>query len=162
MSFLPAVKKRASASQAAPTSSFCWAVRVLWTPHQVKWTRTAAAVRRSRWAGPAASSGMSDTVTVLMVLLSFDDEGKQGRTETTANGESVVARAPLDPAAGPGRGLAVTAVDAGGRRRQAAAAGPGPQPLHGLGRGHGHRHDVLGRLRQRHVQEGRQPAARAD
>ena len=58
--------------------------------------------------------------------------------------------------------LAVAAVDAGRRGRQAAAAGPGPQPLHLLGGGDGHRHDVVRRLRQRHVQQRRQPAARLD
>src|SRR6516164_6423767 len=32
-------------------------------------TRTAAAVRRSRWAGPSASSGMSGAVSVLKGIL---------------------------------------------------------------------------------------------
>src|SRR5690349_8266606 len=37
-----------------------------WTPHQVKLTRTAAAIRRRRCAGLSAASGISETVRVVI------------------------------------------------------------------------------------------------
>src|SRR5689334_11468321 len=46
--------------------------------------------------------------------------------------------------------------------RQAAAAGPGAQPLDRFAGRHGNRNDVLGRIEQRHIQQGSQPATGLD
>src|SRR5215468_4102451 len=139
MSFFPAVRKRESALVAEPISWRCWGVRARCTPHQCSWTRTAAAVRRRRWAGFSRSSGMSLTVKVVMGLLITEkarppSPGAPGRWEGgRRRRRSVVVAAALDAASGTQGRLAVAAVDAGGRGRQAAAAGPGAQPFDLLG-----------------------------
>src|SRR5205085_11747459 len=76
---LPAVRKRASAAYVALASSFWWAVRVLWVPHQRKRTRTAAVSWRRRSAGLTAVRGRSGTVRVLIQQSPWFSEGWKGK-----------------------------------------------------------------------------------
>src|SRR5579884_2290807 len=54
------------------------------------------------------------------------------------------------------------AIDAGRRSTQTASGGPTPQTYHRFGGRDSHRHDVMSRLRQRYIQQGRKAATRAN